>query len=64
MVATQNALAAERRATDLDVDLAEVRSEVARLELEIKRNRAEDRLDALAKNSPTGGATDGTPPTS
>ena len=43
-VTTQNALAAERRASELDIDLADVRSEIARLELEIKRERAEDRL--------------------
>lgn len=44
VVTTENKIAAERRATDLDIDLADVRSELARLELEIRLTRAKDRL--------------------
>lgn len=48
-VATQNAIAAERRAAALDVDLADMRSEIARLELEVMRQRAEEQLEAPAE---------------
>ena len=47
-VTTKNALAAERRVSELDIDMADLRSEIARLELEIKRTRAENRLGELS----------------
>lgn len=48
---TKNAIAAERRAADVDIALAELRGEIARLEAELKQSVARAELEKLRAES-------------